>query len=211
MGEAGGHHPISRPESTRERVIQIATRLFASLGYDATSTRLIADAAGIDVATLAGLIGGKPDVYLAVMKRLHLLEQECLEAIKAEFTPGREGIHRLADRYLDFCVAHPEVPALWVHRWQSDASDITELENLYTRPLVERFTAMLRSAARTDDQAGLDHEYTVWHLLWCIDSFVLAGVIDEHGERQGPRNTVELQRFRTHMRRFLDRMLELDG
>jgi AcrR family transcriptional regulator len=39
-------------DTVRERIIETATRLFASLGYDGTSAQMIADAAGQDVATL---------------------------------------------------------------------------------------------------------------------------------------------------------------
>ncbi|MEV4186774.1 helix-turn-helix domain-containing protein, partial [Streptosporangium canum] len=51
----------------RELILRVATRLFAALGYDATSVSQIAEAAGLDVATLTQQAGGKRELYLAVM------------------------------------------------------------------------------------------------------------------------------------------------
>ncbi|MGI8328933.1 TetR/AcrR family transcriptional regulator [Actinomadura scrupuli] len=194
------------PEIVRDRVIETATRLFASLGYDGTSTQLIADAAGVGVATITELIGTKRDIYVAVMTWASLAEKAVFDAAFTEFTPDRAGIHMLADRYLDFCVDHPEVPALWLHRWQSDATDITELESMYVKPGQERITSVIQEFIRTE----VDIEYALWTVSWCIHGFCVGGVINKAGRREGPHNTVLLRRFRAHLHQLIDRMLQLD-
>src|SRR5258708_5949078 len=134
----------SESDTVRERIIETATRLFASLGYDGTPAQMIADATGLDVATVTDLVGNKCDTYLAVMERADMALRASYDSAFAEFTPDRAGIHLLADRYLDFCVDNPEVPELWIHRWLSDAADVTGLEALYIKPMLDRLTDALQ-------------------------------------------------------------------
>src|SRR5258708_25064071 len=99
----------SESDTVRERIIETATRLFASLGYDGTPAQMIADATGLDVATITDLVGNKCDTYLAVMERADMAVRASYDSAFAEFTPDRAGIHLLADRYLDFCAIIGEV------------------------------------------------------------------------------------------------------
>ncbi|MGR6913816.1 TetR/AcrR family transcriptional regulator [[Actinomadura] parvosata] len=195
-------------------ILKAATQLFAALGYDGTSTRQIADAAGLNIATVNYHVGGKRELYLAVMEAAHQAEKSALEQALASL-PGDDpvaAVHRLADDYLDFCVDHPEVPALWMHRWLSDASDITELERQYVQPLLAAVTAALRPAV----EAGLiaaetDLEYTVWSVIWTVHGFAKGGVLDAEGRRRAAGDRVALRRFRAHLHQSLHRTLGLPG
>lgn len=194
-------------KDARERILQAATRVFAALGYDATTSRLIADTAGVDVATVADQIGRKREVYLAVMERAFQTQRPVIDAAVAEFTPDRAGVYRLIDRYLDLCVAHPEVPALWIHRWLSDAADIAQLEDRYVRPLF----AMVVDAVRPVAAPGVDVEYSVLTVIWCVHGFIQGGVYDAQGQRKGQGNPRTLERFRAHLKRLFERSLGLDS
>ncbi len=52
-------------EDTRQALIAAAGELFAQQGYDATSTRSIADAAGVNLGAIHYHFGGKQALYLA--------------------------------------------------------------------------------------------------------------------------------------------------
>ncbi|TDD80295.1 TetR/AcrR family transcriptional regulator [Actinomadura rubrisoli] len=206
-------------DSGRGRILDVATRLFAALGYDGTSTRLIAEAAGLNIATVAYHVGGKRDLYLAVMERAHQKERAALEAALAEaFGGGSEGssleeavtldasaLLRLLDRYIDFCAENPEIPALWMHRWLSDAADVAHLENLYVKPLMELVTDAVRQVVDDD----VDVEYVVWSVIWCTHGFGRGGVLDENGRRRGMDDPRELARFRAHLHRLVAAALRL--
>ncbi|MBE1531248.1 TetR/AcrR family transcriptional regulator [Actinomadura algeriensis] len=195
-------------DSGRERIIDVATRLFAALGYDGTSTRLIAEAAGLNIATVAYHVGGKRDLYLAVMERAHQAERAALEEAVRELPAGgadAAALLALVDRYVDFCAANPAIPALWMHRWLSDAADVAHLESLYVRPL----TDMIVDAVREVVGDGVDVEYAVWTVIWATHGFARGGVLDADGRRRGMDDTAELARFRAHLHRLVTATLGL--
>jgi AcrR family transcriptional regulator len=186
-------------DSGRERILDVATRLFAAHGYDGTSTRLIAEEAGLNIATVAYHAGGKRDLYLAVMERAHRRERAALEAAVAEMTPDAAGVLGLVDRYVDFCAAHPEIAGLWIHRWLSDAADIAHLENLYVRPLMETVVDAVGKAVRDD----VDVEYVAWTVIWSTHGFARGGVLRGDGRRHRMDDPAALARFRANLRRIV--------
>jgi len=58
-------------ENTRKRILDEALPLFARYGYAGTSTRTLASAAEVNVATLAYHFEGKEGLYNAVVQRMH--------------------------------------------------------------------------------------------------------------------------------------------
>lgn len=195
---------MTSSDTARERIIDVATRLFAALGYDGTSTRMIADAAGLNVATVAYHVGGKRDLYLAVMERAHVIERAVLEDAVAQVRDA-EGLLTLADRYVEFCAQNPEIPALWMHRWLSDAADVADLEVHYVRPLLEMVVRTARKVVSDDVDVG----YILWTVVWCTHGFGTGGVLGADGRRQGLDDPEELARFRTHMRRLVSAAIGL--
>lgn len=195
-------------DTAPERILAVATRLFAALGYDGTSTRLIAEAAGLNIATVAYHVGGKRDLYLMVMERAHQAERAALESAVARFTPTAEGARLLADAYLDFCVENPEIPALWMHRWLSDASDVAHLEGMYVKPLLGLVVEAVREAV--PEGADADVEYAIWTVVWCVHGFSRGGVLDDGGHRRrGGDDSKALARFRAHLHRLVEQMLPI--
>ncbi|MFF3448656.1 TetR/AcrR family transcriptional regulator [Streptomyces sp. NPDC002667] len=200
--------PASAPppaDASRERIIAAATSLFADHGYDGTSTRRIAAEAGLNMATVAYHVGGKPDLYREVMLRAHLAEQRVLTDALAAFrelaaTDPVAAVTGLVDRYLDFCLDQPHIPALWMRRWLSDAAEFADLEAAYARPLIEAVRDTVREvvpAAPRAAAAPADVEMTVWTVLWSTHGFCRSGI------------RAEVPRFRAHLRSLVLRDLGL--
>lgn len=59
-----------RGDSTRESLLDAATRVFARYGYDAASNRLLAETAGTNQALISYHFGGKRGLYLAVFAEI---------------------------------------------------------------------------------------------------------------------------------------------
>ena len=164
----------SAESQSRDRILAVATELFARHGYDATSARQIADAAGLNVATVAYHTGSKSDLYREVMRAANEAEASAVGAALADFArqapaePGKAAV-ALADGYLDFCIAHPDVTALWMRRWMEDAEQFPGLEEEYSRPLIEQVRDVVSDAlpAVTPDRA----ELAIWTVLWTTQGF----------------------------------------
>lgn len=62
-------------QSTKEKILQTALELFATQGFDATSTRQIAQKAGANLSAISYHFGSKEGLYKAVFLR-------CFECIK---------------------------------------------------------------------------------------------------------------------------------
>jgi AcrR family transcriptional regulator len=58
--------PTTAPEDARERLLQAGLRLFAHQGYSKTSTRELAEAASVNVASISYYFGDKAGLYRAV-------------------------------------------------------------------------------------------------------------------------------------------------
>jgi len=178
-------------EDSRERIIAAATALFADHGYDGTSTRRIAADAGLNLATVAYHVGGKADLYREVMRRAHESERAVVTAALADFTRAAPGdptaaATAFADRYLDFCLEQPHIPALWMRRWLADAAEFADLEERYSRPLIEAVRDAM--AAQLPDLSADEAELAVWTVLWTTHGFCRSVIRDQ------------VPRFRGHLR-----------
>ncbi|TDD86824.1 TetR/AcrR family transcriptional regulator [Actinomadura rubrisoli] len=197
-----------------ERLIETATRIFAELGFDGTSTQLIADSAGVGMDVLRESAGTKADLYRAVMRRADAAEQEAMRAAMDGFTPSRQGVVALADAYLDFQIARPDVMALWLHRWMGDAADVPGLEDLYTRPL----SILVAGAIRDLVPGDVDPDHLVWTVVWCVYGFLSGGIVYSgpgepwafrpiRGQTPEGQERASVERFRAHLHTLLDHLL----
>ena len=82
---------VPRGEATRAALIKAAIDIFGRDGFDAASTRAIAEAAGTNQALIGYHFGGKPGLYLAVLQdivdRVGQRIGPLVSAIGTEFRP----------------------------------------------------------------------------------------------------------------------------
>ncbi|NKZ02813.1 TetR/AcrR family transcriptional regulator [Actinomadura latina] len=203
-------------ESPRERIIEVATRLFAELGFDGTTGGMIAEAAGVDAATMMELTGGTLQLYHTIMRRAHEAERAMLEDVAITVPLTLQGLHDFFDAYLDFHLSHPHIPRLWLHRWLGDAAGSADLEAQYHRPL----TNLVGDAVRPLMPPSVDVDYMLWTLVWTMTGFVTYGVPGDDDTSAGWRGTTPLphghrtrrtpeavDRFRSHLHMLIDSVL----
>ena len=92
----------------QERILEVATRLFAEKGYEAVTTAEIAEAAEVGVGTLFRYAGSKAELLVAVMNSRFA---EGIEAGLSEATEGRamaESIIAILRPFVEESMAHPE-------------------------------------------------------------------------------------------------------
>ncbi|MEU4230943.1 helix-turn-helix domain-containing protein [Nonomuraea sp. NPDC026600] len=197
-----------------ERIISAASRLFAALGYDATTMAQIAEAAELDIDTVMEIAGSKRELYLAVMGRGYTEQKAVLEGALARIDESgapqvAASIHALIDDYLEFCLNNPDISALLMHRWLGDAADLRDLEQIYNEPLVNSVLTVFNRMA----EAGLldsdaDVELCVRTIAWTTIVFVRYATMSSPpaGFLAGERTVA---RFRVHLHRLSARMLGL--
>lgn len=103
------------PKDTRLALLDAACRLFAEHGFDAVSTRMIAEAAQVNLGGIHYHFGGKEQLYVAAFQHAAVSEPRiCLEDVAREHpelaqTPqGQAEIIRIMARkvFTDFFVTH---------------------------------------------------------------------------------------------------------
>jgi AcrR family transcriptional regulator len=91
--------PRSDGEQSRERLLHAALNLFAHQGFDKTSTREIAEAAGTNLAAIKYYFGDKAGLYRAVFFELQSKPEEEIRRYGGETLSLREALRGL---YLGF-------------------------------------------------------------------------------------------------------------
>lgn len=77
--------------TVKKRLLEKSLKVFAAYGYDGTTTRMIANAANANIASISYYYGGKEGLYKCA-----------LEHIASEIAAINDPIHRIASSSLDF-------------------------------------------------------------------------------------------------------------
>lgn len=120
--------------ATRQKILRVATTMFAAGGYEATSLRQIAVAAEVDLATLKYHFGDKPALYSEVYRVGHEafigMVGPVLQALLA--VEDEEGlvvqIGRLVDEAHTFAEHHMPFIQTVMYRLLEDSTDTIRLE-----------------------------------------------------------------------------------
>ena len=204
------------PNESYERIVQTATLLFAERGYHGVSARQIADAVGLNVATVHYHTGGKRELYLSVIRRLYEQEQalvmSVLDAQPAETwtDPARlwTALTLLADALVDFLDQHPERARLYIHRWLEAADEMTPVEAELSQALHRPLLDVLQRAQGTGAiRPDADIELFLRSFTWLLFSYFVTGPIDWRVWRGNPHAPKSLVAFRAYLRDYLARML----
>ncbi|MEO5911011.1 MAG: TetR/AcrR family transcriptional regulator [Pelobium sp.] len=88
-------------QEKKNHIIEIAERLFSELGFDGTSTRLIAQEAGVNMAMLSYYFGGKEGLYLAVFEQRISEQKLRLQSLNNESISSFEKLDKCIETYAD--------------------------------------------------------------------------------------------------------------
>lgn len=94
------------PEQTRAKILGAADALFGERGFDVTSTRDIADRAGVNRALLHYHFGTKDDLLDAVLEGYYAQLGEVLQAALTRRRGLAAQVEDLLDAYADFLAEH---------------------------------------------------------------------------------------------------------
>ena len=133
--------------STRDRILEACLPVFAERGFAGSTTRVLADAAGVNVATLAWHFGGKQGLYEAVIDHMYEgltaieipadLPQERDERIRrvvrevfAYFRTRRDNVRLLQRHVLDRDALPESVSGRWTPQLLAKSLEVVQLLEL---------------------------------------------------------------------------------
>ncbi|MBN1660281.1 MAG: TetR/AcrR family transcriptional regulator [Anaerolineae bacterium] len=206
-------------EDSPERILQAATLLFAEYGYHGVSTRAIAGAVGLNVATVSYHTGSKRDLYRRVFQRLFQREFDVVSAfagwvdddVVADPAALRALIERLIDALVDLTLQAPEVPRLWVRRWLEREFQFDDIEVDFSLPLYEIVPDLIERAraAGTIDPGGPDARLFLISFTWMLYGYFTGGPIPWNQAHADPLAPDQIAAFRTFLHDYCARMLDL--
>jgi AcrR family transcriptional regulator len=193
------------PGQTRRKLLTGAIELFGRRGFDATSIREIAKAAGVNIASIAYHFGGKEQLYQACIEHItetvrEGLSQRLSTQDQESHSPAqaREALKRSMFAIGEVMLAMPQVASFVrvIVREQLDPSPAFDsLYRDFMEPLHRRLCG-LWSLATGDDAESEHAKIAVFGLLGQVLVFRIAraGALRRMGWREiGPRELAALK------------------
>ena len=201
--------PAREPDFRQERarrsylaLIDAATELFGSQGYDAVGTPEIAERAGVSVGTFYRYFDDKHAIYLEIARRtLVAAYRETIANLGPERFIGRarhETISETIAILFDHVLAHPQLTRSFREMSLRDAR-VAELSRAFDQVSIARLTSLL--TAIVPRAVVPDPEATAWilHASAMQTAYDLAG-------HAGP-SSIGAERARKALTDFIERAL----
>ena len=182
----------TRYVSSAERIFGETMALFAERDFHGVSTREIASSAGLNVATVRYHVGGKLDLYHAILRRLHEEDMEVLsgalggvdaEELARDPTALERVLRGFLDGFVDLMAARSERPGELLGR------------------------ARRAGTVRADPDLRLFFK----SFLWMLYGRFVTGPVDWEGRYGDPRDPTNLEAFKAFMHDYLVQTPGLGG
>lgn len=161
-------------QSSREKLLQTAVRLFAEYGYDGVSIRRIAAESGVNSALISYHFKGKEGLYQAVIEaHIHFIA-EFLESVRTRRMAPREIVRAYGRAMLCVHQASPHFVRIF-YREQLNASPVLpEMIRRMIGPLFLELRGALEEGVREGSfRSDLDVEKAVLALAGCINFYFI--------------------------------------
>jgi AcrR family transcriptional regulator len=194
-----------------------ATRLFAERGFDGVSTREIAAAVGLNIATVNYHVGGKSELYATILLRIDEIQAEifmrevgAMQLETGTLTAAKLGvfIDRILAGFVALALEHPEGVILRVRQALDVIADGALAPNKLSGLilLIEGMIDRAKAAGIVDP--ALDARMFTRGYMWLMQGYFIGA--PRPGERRiDPADPVELAAFRTFIRRYTFTLLGL--
>lgn len=201
----GTSKKTKKDNKARDKIMRAADDLFGEVGFDAASTREIAERSGVNKALIHYHFKNKQALFETLLDQYYeRLAQTLREALMVEGAL-RERLTHLVDSYLDFLEQNRNFGRIV----QREASGGRHMERIKRRmvPLFELGTRAVQGSYPTTRSGDLAAEHLLVSFYGMIISyFTYAGVI-EHLLGSDPFSNENMAARKLHLRRMLDIVL----
>jgi TetR/AcrR family transcriptional regulator len=195
----------SKSAGSREQILDAADALFGEVGFDAASTREIAERCGLNKALIHYHFQSKEALFTAVLDRYYeRLNQLLLADLGREGSP-REILRRLIGGYVDFLAANRDFSRI-VQRESAGGAHMDRI-NSNLLPAFQAATGLLTTsfpATRAGEMDALNLMVSFYGMI--VGYFTYAGIIELLSGRD-PLSGRQLKRRKQHLFRMLDAVL----
>jgi len=190
-----------------ERILQAATQLFADFGFDGVTTRQIAAAADLNMATVHHHVGTKRQLYDKVLARLFQEERKIVDPFLEKIDDSvlqnsdelRAVLKDLLDTLVDLLDQSPARARLYMRRWLEGASDSGDEHERDTLAFYETLGGVL---ARAQIAGSINADANIALMLrgfdWLINGYFVTGPIASgslKGDPHAPENLRQFKKF----------------
>lgn len=146
-------------DSTPDAILKAATTLFARKGINGTTTREIADLAGVNIAALHYHWGGKDDllqaVYQRVIDEVGLLAGSILNNRTSHF---KEALKKHLGLFHDFFFKNPAYPRILLYGDLESPPFLEKLRETFITPIMQQVSATMKTLIREKKIRKVDPE-----------------------------------------------------
>ncbi len=200
-GEAGA----SDSESTRERILDVAERLFAQRGLAGTAVRDIAREAGLTAPSLYNHFDGKQALYEAVLARGVEPLFGLIRGVGDGGAIDEDSAHML-DGIMDHLASHPNIAKLIQHESLTGGDSLSHIVHGWLRPIVVQGLAAMRDDPQT---VWSEEEQPLAIAAWIhviLGHFAMAPLLHELFDVD-PLAPDQLEKQKRFLRRFAELMM----
>jgi AcrR family transcriptional regulator len=202
------------------RILREAMDLFATYGFHGVTTRRIAAAVGLNIATVHHHAGTKSELYRRVFHAMQEEEKALLDDFMAaldrvlvsDAVPLRDLLLNAVDSVLAMFAANPARPRLYMRRWLEPDEELAVKEAAYSLELFERLS---RALERAQEAGHLRRDADIRMLLrsldWMIYGYFVAGPVEQKAWRGDPHRPENIERFRCYLHAYVCRMLGMEA
>jgi AcrR family transcriptional regulator len=177
-GASGGRRAADRQRSEPlpERLLAVATRLFAEKGFEATSVQEIVAAAGVTKGAMYHYFAAKDDLLYEIYHRLLIMQTQRLEQFADGLGTTAERLHAAAVDVLDTSFLHLDELTVFFRSMHLLPQEKRKAVRAERRRYHERFRALVEEGQaegifRTDVPAdivvqfffGAVHQLSTWY------------------------------------------------
>ncbi|MEV7727810.1 TetR/AcrR family transcriptional regulator [Streptomyces sp. NPDC087917] len=132
-----------------QRLLAVATRLFAERGYDRTSVQEIVEAAGVTKGALYHYFGSKDDLLHEVYARMLRLQQQRLDAVAGSDAPVEERLRAAAADVVVTTIENLDDAMIFFRSMHQLSPEKYKQVRSERRRYHERFRALVEEGQRT--------------------------------------------------------------
>lgn len=200
---------------TGTRIVDCAEALFAQKGYDGTSTRELARAAGVSIQTLHYHGKGKLGLYNQVLERsvipvTNMINRHVQEMLGLDLADSRvlnHALARLIDELFDVLYANPHFPLLFFRQWLEQDPERRRVEWERVAPYLGAWTGQVEARVNQERLSGIDLPLAFISLsmvYWGLTSnpAFIGGVL-----ALDPESPEYLERLKDHAKQMTSRLL----